>query len=413
MSADSISVNTFVNSSVYFFGKMSASSRREAEDAVRNAGGKTVRTLNPSVQFAVIGEEELLRQDWNQWNDILDEQTRGAFESGKLKIIAEAAFWDIVHKKEQKDSSNPYGNSVPLYTPVMLAELTSLPVSYIRRLEKQQIIVPQRKVYQLSYFGFENIAPLKLFRKMLDAGFSFQKSLRRFQQIKPQLFASPLEVHFNGSSVLFQTDSGLRDRNGQEHFGFLSDKKITKKETADEETAEKENTGFELLAVLETIFNPATDTADFPDVSELSEAAWNCESRGQLQDALNLYRAALAAGAASEKANALINFQTAELLYRMGDLTAARERYFTAIEIDDDFVEARANLGCVLAELGETQLAESTFRGALKFHPEYAEIHYHLAELLRKNGKENEAEEHLRIFTELAPDSPLAATPEH
>ncbi|GHT27859.1 O-linked GlcNAc transferase [Planctomycetales bacterium] len=394
MTADSL----FVNSSVYFLGKLSASSRKEAEDAVRLAGGKTARSLNPNVHFAVIGEEELLRQDWNQWNDILDEQTREAFESGKLKIITETTFWDIIQKKEPQESSN---FSVPLYTPVMLAELTNLPVSYIRRLEKQQVIFPHRKVHQLSYFGFDNIAPLKLFRKMLDAGFSFQKSLRRIQQIKPQLFAFPLDVHITGSSVLFQTESGLQDQNGQEHFGFLSGKRT------EEKNAEKENTGFEPLAVLETIFNPSPldSTAD---ASELCEYAWNCESGGQLQDALNLYRAALAAGAASEKANALINFQTAELLYRMGDLTAARERYFAAIEIDENFVEARANLGCVLAELGETQLAEGAFRGALKYHPDYAEVHYHLAELLRKSGNENEAEEHLRIFTELAPDSPLA-----
>ncbi|MCL2742814.1 MAG: tetratricopeptide repeat protein [Planctomycetaceae bacterium] len=365
----------FHDTLVYFHGKLSASSRKEAENAVRQAGGKIARALNPQVKTIVVGEEELLRQDWNQWNDILDEQTREAFENGQLKIIAETTFWEIIHKHETYEPVviTAASSDTALYTPVMLAELTNLPVSYIRRLEKQNVIFPQRKVHQLSYFGFENIAPLKLFRKMLDIGFSFQKSLRRIQQIKPQLFTSPLDVIVAGNKVLFQTNSGLLDTKGQKHFGFHPE--------------EVEESGAEAPASL----------------AELCEAAWDCESSGRLQDALNLYRAALASGGA----NALINFQTAELLYRMGDLTAARERYFTAIELDEHFVEARANLGCVLAELGETQLAESAFRGALEYHPKYAEVHYHLSELLRKNGKKSEAEEHLRIFMELAPNSPL------
>ncbi len=53
-----------------------------------------------------------------------------------------------------------------------------------------------------------------------------------------------------------------------------------------------------------------------------------------------------------------------------------------AIELDEDFVEARSNLGCVLEEQGETALAEAAFRGALEYHPDYADAHYHLAKLL-------------------------------
>ena len=40
------------------------------------------------------------------------------------------------------------------------------------------------------------------------------------------------------------------------------------------------------------------------------------------------------------------------MLYRAGDLPAARERYYAALELDEEYVEARATLGCVLAETG-------------------------------------------------------------
>jgi tetratricopeptide (TPR) repeat protein len=100
------------------------------------------------------------------------------------------------------------------------------------------------------------------------------------------------------------------------------------------------------------------------------------------------------------------HFALAELLYQAGDLSAARERYYAAIELDEDFVEARSNLGCVLVELGELGLAEAAFRGALEYHPDYADSHYHLARLLDREGRSAEAACHWRLFISLAPASP-------
>ncbi len=118
-----------------------------------------------------------------------------------------------------------------------------------------------------------------------------------------------------------------------------------------------------------------------------------------------MYRAALAAGGPSPQ----VCFALAELLYRMGDTTAARERYFMTIELDEEYVEARANLGCVLAELGERELAVAAFQGALAFHDQYADVHYHLARTLDDLDRRGEADPHWRAFLELAPTSPWAA----
>ena len=79
--------------------------------------------------------------------------------------------------------------------------------------------------------------------------------------------------------------------------------------------------------------------ADEP-TAELDEA-------GDLRSAAEMYRAALAAGGPQPE----LCFQLAEVLYRADELSAARERYFMAIELDEDYVEARVNLGCVLLEL--------------------------------------------------------------
>ena len=146
-------------------------------------------------------------------------------------------------------------------------------------------------------------------------------------------------------------------------------------------------------------------SADATSTELLVEQAASLEADGFLEDAINTYRSVLFAGAASAE----VHFLLAELLYRTGDITAARERYYSALEIDEDFVEARANLGCVLAETGQPDLAIAAFQGALARHPEYADVLFHLARILDDVGRSGEALGYWRNFLNLAPDSPWAA----
>ena len=78
------------------------------------------------------------------------------------------------------------------------------------------------------------------------------------------------------------------------------------------------------------------------------QEALDWEDEGRLDRAAESYRTLLmAVGPRAET-----QFALADVLYRSGDLAAARERYYAALEIDEEYVEARASLGCVLAELG-------------------------------------------------------------
>ena len=138
----------------------------------------------------------------------------------------------------------------------------------------------------------------------------------------------------------------------------------------------------------------------------MCELATELEDEGELDLAAEMYRAALAAGGP----NAECCFSLAELLYRMGDLGAARERYYMAVELDEDYVEARANLGCVLAETEQHDLAAAAFEGALAYLADYADAHYHLARTLDELGRRGEAEVHWRAFLDLTVDSPWATT---
>jgi len=364
---------------IYFLGKLAASNRKEATERVRQVGAKVVRELGPNVNVVVVGEGDA--RDWNLWNEQLDVATREAFEHGSLEIVSEASFWD------QLGSEIPVAASEgPLYTPSDLARLSDLPITTIRQLQRCGLLVPSRLVHRLAYFDVQNVQLLKIVRNLFDAGVSLNIVVDRLQKFRRRSPDVPLQANVTGKDIVFLTESGLVDQDGQRRFSFAEDAALSLKPPPS-------------LTVLDDVFEPTSF-----DFESLCSAAWEMESSGDLTAAVELYRTALAAYGP----NAQLNFQLAELLYRLDDLPAARERYFMAVEIDDEFVEARANLGCVLAELGSDELAIAALHGALKYHPDYAEVRFHLGMLLNRLGLQGEAKEHLRLFLDLAPDSPWA-----
>ena len=139
-------------------------------------------------------------------------------------------------------------------------------------------------------------------------------------------------------------------------------------------------------------------------VAEILDLADDLEAAGEYIEAAEALRAVLQA----QGPTAAVNFMLAELLYRAGDLTAARERYYAAIELDPDHLQARASLGCVLGELGEPELALAALEGVLRQEPDYADAHWHVAGVLAALGRDADARRHLRRFLALAPQSPWA-----
>ena len=59
----------------------------------------------------------------------------------------------------------------------------------------------------------------------------------------------------------------------------------------------------------------------------------------------------------------------------------------------------------MLAETGESELAVAAFEGALRYHDEYPDVHYHLARTLDELGRASEADLHWTAFLS-GPDSP-------
>jgi tetratricopeptide (TPR) repeat protein len=401
---------------VFFLGKLTASNRAESSRLVREHGGRVVRDLSAAVNIVVVGEGDVLSRNWNHWNDQLDAATKEAFESGSLEIVSEAFFWDKYGDSQKTDSAD---SPKSLFTPSMLSEIINLPVSTIRQLERRQIIIPTRNIHRLNYYDIETVLTLRIIRNILDAGVPLPRAISMLQRLKRvsaySNFSKIADVRFNGKELFFVTKNGIINQHGQLLFNFITDSDqqntntISQIETTSDQTAEIEVLP---MASLDVIFGShEVNRHGEPsrvDIEQLYDAAWQAELDGDLVKEIECYRTIMFLSGSTPQ----LNFQIAELLYRCGELAAARERYFVALEQDEEFVEARANLGCVLAELGEDLLAVEAFRGALRYHPEYAEAHFHLGMLLARNGLSGEAKEHLQLFIDLMPDSSWATKAE-
>ncbi len=341
-----------------------------------------------SVHLVVVGEAELPLPEAADLDEWFDEPTREAADRGTLRIVTETQLWQQLGLVDGEHDAGQ------LHTPAMLADLLDVPVAVIRRWHRRGLIVPVREVRRLPYFDFQEVTAARRLAELLAAGVSprqIEKKLGTLARLLPGVERplAQLSVIVQGKEILLRQGDGLIEPGGQLRFDFEATESDATHETPLEEPDEP----------IVALPDPVSTSPE-----ELCRLAVELEEDGQLPQAAEMYRAAMAAGGPKPE----ICFQVAELLYRLGDTAGARERYYMAIELDEDYVEARANLGCVLAETSQHELAIAAFEGALAFHGDYADVHYQIARSLDEVGRRDEAEVHWRAFLELAPNSPWA-----
>jgi tetratricopeptide (TPR) repeat protein len=384
---------------VVLVGRLASMARRDAAQLLRQHGATVVDRPDPSVHLAVVGEEELALPDAAGPREWFDAPTRAAVDAGSVEVLSETALWQRLGLVDREHDIQR------LYTPAMLAELLGIRVTVVRRWHRRGLIHPVREVRRLPYFDFREVATARRLAELLAAGVSpaaIERKLGQLSRYLPhvQRPLAQLSVIVHGKDILLREGDGLIEPGGQLRFDFDA-------APADEFDAaampdSEPRDGPRVVSLGLPV--PAEADDEVFSVDRMTAAAAELEETGQLEAAADMYRAVMAAeGPRPEPC-----FLLAELLYRMGDLCAARERYYMAIELDEDYVEARANLGCVLAEQEHRELAVAAFEGALRYHPDYADAHYHLARTFDELGRREDAEEHWRAFLALAPDSPWA-----
>ena len=378
-------MDDFSQRRIALVGRFGGMNQREATNVLRSYDATVVEVDADLVDWVVIGAEESPLAE----ADLLDRRIHDAAANGALEILHETELWQRLGLVDLEYSSRRY------YTPAMLAHLLSVPVSVIRRWHRRGLIKPVHTLHKLPYFDFQEVATARRLAQWIASGDSpkvIEQRLVDLVEVLPDIQRplDQLSILIEGKHVLLRHGQGLLEPGGQLRFDFDA-----------LESDKSDQSPPRVLAF------PAEEPGREPvaiSTDPLLVEAYAAEDAEQLPAAVDAYHAILA----RDGPRAEISFQIGELLYRLGEVTAARERYYTAIELDSEYVEARASLGCVLAETGQIELAVAAFRGALSLHEEYSEVHYHLAGALEQIDHYLEARHHLQRFIQLAPESPWA-----
>ena len=345
MAIESDLASQFSGKRIAFVGRLGGVNRREASRLLRQHGAVPVDELDQQVNIVVIGADELPIGD----EAMLSDSLRDAAARGTVEVISETEFWNRLGFGENE------GNVRRLYTPAMLAQLLDLPVSTVRRWHRRGLIVPAREVHHLPYFDFQEVSTARRLAELLAAGASptaIEKNLEQLARLVPDVDRplAQLSVIVEGRQLLLRQGEGLIEAGGQMRLDFDATEHAGDVFSSIDQTTEP--TVLSIGSVLSQQENGFSR-------DEMIAMASDLEDAGQTSDAIEMYRAVLVAGGPSAE----ICFRLAELLYLAGDVTAVRERYSTAVELDENYVEARANLGCVLAETGDLDLAIAAFQG--------------------------------------------------
>ena len=378
-------------------GKFAGMTKTAARKLLSARGATVVDELDADVRLIVVGEEDLPPAD------LAERIEQAVPQPAAVRVATETELWEALGVVESSQQVHR------LYTPAMLSELLGVPTAIVRRWQRRGLIKPVREVRKLPYFDFCEVQTARHLTRLLAGGASpatIEKQLKALGRLLPNIERplAQLSVIVEGGELLLRQGDGLLEAGGQYRFDF----------SGEDDDANQEAAPQPMVAPTSSTTPPSVNYAPLPDLSgdlaaphsakRLVRMAADLEEASRLADAADVYRAALATGGP----NAETNFALADVLYRLGDLGGARERYFAAVELDEDYVEARANLGCLLVEEKRFDLAIAAFLGALRYHNDYADVHYHLARALDEVDRRAEAERHWQAFLTLVPESPWA-----
>ena len=382
------SVETVSGKRIALLGRFGGMNQKQAANILRSYDAVVVDHDDAKIDWVVIGAEESPLAE----ADLLTTGMRDAAAKGEIEVVHETDLWQHLGLLEIEQSVRRY------HTPAMLAHLLGVSVHVIRRWQRRGLITPVRTLHRLPYFDFQEVATARRLAQWIASGASpsaIEQRLVDLVEVLPNLKRplDQLSILVEGSHILLRGGEGLLEPSGQLRFDFES--LDDNSQSAMNLTEGHGTSGLMLYEEPPDIVPFRSPDELFSD--DLLQAAFEAEEDGNLELAVDYCHAILARDGARPD----IDFQ-------LGELVAARERFYSAIESDPDFVEARMGLGCVLQETSQIDLALAAFRGAIDLHEDYSEAHYHLASLLDELGEENEAEEHWRRFLELAPESPWA-----
>lgn len=358
---------------------------KEAAELVVRHGGEPHSNVTQQTTLLVIGEEGWPLESDGQISVKLELAYQLQERGFPIRFLAESEWLQALGLE------NPAQRQKQLYTPSMLSQILNISVHEIRRWERLGLIHAAKRVFRLPYFDFHEVAEARKLSELVSRG------------VPADRIADALKrLHSLGST----------ERRLDQLRILAGDRRLWHRDAAGlVDTA----TGQRLLD-----FEPENAPTDEPDVATLplpekrparTAEEWRREGcrlaeENDLPASIHAFRLALLA----EPGDPVAHYHLADSLYRVGNRAGAIERYYCAVELDHEFIEAWTQLGCVLAELDRCEEAVEAFDVAIEVHPDYPDAHFHLAEVLHRSGRSDAARPHWQAYLNYDQHGPWAET---
>lgn len=368
---DALPPSPLAGERITFTGVLASMTHAEAAELARRHGGEAVDHVSRSLTLLVVGEEGWPLEDdgrpSQKLGEVLDWQARGQ----PVRIAQESDFLRMVGLSECTADIRR------LHTPAMLSQLLDVPVHVIRGWERAGLIRSVRRLHRLPYFDFKEVAGARRLSELLQAGVpreEIERSLRAIPGVAKgeRRPFEQLDLLVRDRRVLIRDSRGLREANGQRLLDFDGDGAQAPDHAAHDHESHPMTLSF-LTARQQAL--------------EMERRDWFVEGcrhvdADDLPAAIEAFRLALM----MEPHNPEVHFHLGDALYRKGRAQAALERFYAAVELDHDYLEAWMQIGALHRELHELDAAVDAYAVALDIHEESPDVHFQLAETMAEQG---------------------------
>ena len=456
---------------VCFYGTFASYTKRELEKLARASRYAVASTLRDALDLVVLGEGEPLAQTRAQLALEFDETSRVAFETGKLESISETEFLRRLSETPIATRgytpaaiAELVGVSVATtrrwYKRGLLEP--SDRASRLPLFSTRQVLAAKRLAFLFSTGLSEDFIEKRLFAFYEKASRESKSTIREEEdENRLPLFSYEsadenekltladvvlqTTLANDGRDLLYLGKLGPSDLRGQRRFDFaalptdgsfekpqaaeltseeeqiaLADKLIAwNAETTNangrpaflelfdpESRLDEKTTDESLEFVRENALDP--DRLDAPSdatsLVALCQRAWNLEREGYWEEAERVYRSAALSGAREPA----ISFRLGKLLRLQEDYSAARERFYAALELDPDYAEARFELAETFVALGNFDDALEQFAILQNARPVDARLRLELGKLYLRLERRDDAQREFQNVAELVDDARLA-----
>jgi len=363
---------------VSFTGTLATTSRRQACQLVRDAGGEPVEGVSRRVSMLVVGMYGWPLLPDGSVSRKLQRAEELNRQGRRIRILSEADFLELLGLSERTPASRKQ------YDAEQTCRLLEIPPERLRRWEQLSLIRPYAGRYD-----FQDMVSLRTIAELVSRGVrpeTIARSLHGLAAVLPGTDRplAQLRVAAENPRTILADLGGTRVApDGQLLLAF--------------DAADEPSEAQSLRAAVAV--EPAALTAE-----GWFERGRAFEENERFEEAERAYRRALELRPRLAEAH----FNLGNVLRELGRLEPAAECFRRAGDCDAGLAPAWYNLADVQEEQGRLEDAVANLRRALAADPAYADAHFNLALCLERLGRLTEARTHWAAYQRLDPGSEWA-----